>query len=198
MEGMNLKEEAGWLGNFTRDSYEGAIPNGTRIMKQNSKPDDGNQDGTLGTVLGSIGHPEAGIGYFVEWDTAPKTAVFIQDKRIKVAEEKKEFLPDRSNDELNQLAKDLHAGRIFTDRHINNQEDFPHVFMIVGLGGFSKLNKEDVEKIGLVYEYLDKAGPRSVNGMPIFMSIQMLNINDTNKLIEKYEKLRKAEEEALS
>lgn len=83
---MNLTSEPGWSGFFTRDTYPGAIPNGTRIVKVNSEPNDGNKNGTPGTILGSVGHPEVGTGYFIEWDSTPNTAVFVMAKKITVVE----------------------------------------------------------------------------------------------------------------
>ena len=65
----------------------GALKNGTRIEKINSKPGDGNRDGTQGTVIGSIGPGQIdgrpAYGYWVEWDTFPDTPVFVADYRIR-------------------------------------------------------------------------------------------------------------------
>lgn len=73
---MNLREEEGWVGVFTRDTYDGCMPSGTRVVKVNSEEGDGHLDGEYGTVLGSIGHPELPmVFYFVEWDSSPRRAV---------------------------------------------------------------------------------------------------------------------------
>lgn len=58
---MELVDEPGWTGTFTRYQAKGAIPNGTRIVKAVSEPGDGTPDGTLGTVLGSIPSPAGGV-----------------------------------------------------------------------------------------------------------------------------------------
>lgn len=79
---MRLREHPGYAGLFTRHQMPGAIPNGTRIVKTASEPGDSNPDGTLGTVLGSLGHPSVGIGYFVEWDTSPRVACLVRALRI--------------------------------------------------------------------------------------------------------------------
>jgi hypothetical protein len=79
----------GYAGVFTRDQAEGAIPNGTRIVKRNSAQSDSQPDGALGVVLGSIKspaelHASRGVAYcyFVEWDALPRVAVGVVDRKI--------------------------------------------------------------------------------------------------------------------
>lgn len=76
---MNIGYEPGWHGAFTRNEELGAWRNGTRVVKQNSEPGDSTPDGTMGTVLGSMRHPDptwkGALAYFVEWDDKPRVAV---------------------------------------------------------------------------------------------------------------------------
>jgi hypothetical protein len=90
---MNLRNEPGWAGAFTRNQVEGAIPNGTRIVKCNSEPGDATPDGTPGIVLGSIrypvvpGDPFSGItAYFIEWACKPRVAVGCMEMKVRAAE----------------------------------------------------------------------------------------------------------------
>ena len=53
-----------------------------RVMKTNSEPDDAHPNGTLGNVIGSIGHPTLGVAYFVEWDTARGIHVLLAEKNL--------------------------------------------------------------------------------------------------------------------
>lgn len=72
-----IKQHPGYTGAFTRDQAPGAIGNGGRVMKKRSEPRDTTEDGTLGTVLGSIKHPGVMGGlicYFIEWDNRPRRA----------------------------------------------------------------------------------------------------------------------------
>ncbi len=76
---------------------EGAIPNGARVVKVNSKPDDAHQDGALGTVVGALGPANEEVKaqlrgwgfppiewiYWVRWDDLPEIPVAISDHRIK-------------------------------------------------------------------------------------------------------------------
>jgi hypothetical protein len=50
--------------------------------------------------------------------------------------------------------------------------------------------KNYLENIGLVYEYLDKAGPIGVNGNPIFFSANILNKEDSDKMFTFYEQYK--------
>lgn len=72
--------EPGWIGAFTRNQVEGAIPNGARIIKVATEDGDASPIGTTGTVLGSLSHPDVQRGnlcYFVEWGAHPRMAVAV-------------------------------------------------------------------------------------------------------------------------
>jgi hypothetical protein len=83
---MNVRDmvrpHLGWHGQFTTAQYPGALPNGTRVVKVAWEPGDTHSLRDRATVLGSMGHPEVGIGYFVEFDAHPKQAVFIIGTKI--------------------------------------------------------------------------------------------------------------------
>ena len=82
---------ASLLGVYTENEAQGAITNGTRVVKVNSEPGDAHQNGALGTVLGSIGPHEVpgfpGIryAYFIHWDGLD-IAVGTIDLKVKVAD----------------------------------------------------------------------------------------------------------------
>ena len=98
-----------------------------------------------------------------------------------------------SDAEIKQLAVDFHHGKIFCDRHIANVYDIPMVFMILSLMDDKARKTFVADNPGLLYEYLEAAGPRSINGMPIFLSMRMLSQEDTDKLFKLVGKLRAAE-----
>jgi hypothetical protein len=79
------REHPGWIGAFTRDEYPGALRNGTPVVKVTFERGDAHPIGTRGVVLGSVGHPEIGIGYFVEWETLPRHAVLVVSGKIRAA-----------------------------------------------------------------------------------------------------------------
>lgn len=107
-------------------------------------------------------------------------------------------MENRTDEDLKQIAIDLFHGKIFTDRHLRRPEDIKMVFIV-----FAFMKKKDIDKLqkdppGMIFEYLDKAGPRSCNGMPGFFSCQMLSREDTAKVLELYKKLEEAQKVALS
>ena len=48
--------------------------------------------------------------------------------------------------------------------------------------------------IGLIYEYFSACGPMSVNGGPIFMSLRLLNKDDSAKMFDYYNQYKEARE----
>jgi hypothetical protein len=87
---MNVREEPGWTGGFTREQADGAIPNGTRVRKCRLESGDAHPVGSLGVVLGSMAtpldllpaFPDDHFAYFVEWDDHPRMAVGIIASKI--------------------------------------------------------------------------------------------------------------------
>jgi len=95
-----------------------------------------------------------------------------------------------SREELKQLALDMLSGAVFTNMHVSAPEQLGLVFMLLGF-----LNDEQAKEladIGLIYEYMSKAGPRSVNGMPIFMSARFVHKDDMPELTTIIKKLQLA------
>lgn len=100
----------------------------------------------------------------------------------------------QSDAELKQLAKDIVAGKVFhsgmlheSDSHIAGSIFMPLTFMTAKQ--MKALRKDNP---GLIYEYMDKAGPRAINGYPIFTSCRMLNQKDLEKLREYIVKVQEA------
>ena len=98
----------------------------------------------------------------------------------------------KTKEELKQIAIDLADGKIFSDRHIRegDSKSIGTVFMPLILGAFGDMTEEEQKagKVTFIYEYLDKAGPRSINGMPCFFSCQILNREETELMFELHEK----------
>ncbi len=131
----------------------------------------------------------------------------LQVKKVKQPQNSKKKIPSgksldlnlskhikKTDDELKEIAKDLWAGKIFSDRHITSLKDSPNmlgmVFMpIVFMDSETKKQLSDF-KVNFIYEYLDKAGPRAINGMPTFFSCRTLTEPETKKMFEYYEKFK--------
>ena len=83
------------------------------------------------------------------------------------SEEEREF-------RLRRFVLDVLDGRIFTS-HGLSLEEVRMSFIVLALAGDEIKIPEDT---AIVWEYLDKAWPRSVNGMPCFPSCHFMNIED--------------------
>jgi hypothetical protein len=88
---LSMRNEPGWVGTFTRAQAEGAIPNGTVVIKTLCDPGDTHPAGTPGKVLGSIRalpgmekqFPGVEYMYWVEWQPHPLCAVVVVSTKIR-------------------------------------------------------------------------------------------------------------------
>lgn len=100
-------------------------------------------------------------------------------------------LPAMTDDEVKTLASDILIGKVYTDRHIPPGEGDRAIAMVFMPLVF--VDPKDLpEDVGMVYEYLEKAGPQSVNGMPGFFSMHLVNKADTARVWATYKELRSA------
>ena len=92
-------------------------------------------------------------------------------------------LPSRSEEELREFVLAFCDNRIFTSAHLTETQkpQLGLVFMPIGLGAFEGHDEESLMQVGIIYEYLSEALPRSLNGMPMFPSLKMLNAEDWNR-----------------
>jgi len=128
----------------------------------------------------------------------------MAEKQENSKEKEKEEVPNsapientRTDDELKVIAVDLYDGKIFSDRHMRDENSLLVVFMPIAFGAFNNWTKERLDTLGIIYEYLSEAGPRSVNGMPTFMSFRLLNREETEKMFVHYEAYKKMKEEFI-
>ena len=96
--------------------------------------------------------------------------------------------------EIADIANDLYRGMIFTDRHIQRPEDVASVFMPLIFMKENDIKKLKADPPGMIYEYFSEAMPRSINGMPMFMSCRMISIKDTKKVMDIYKRIKQAVE----
>lgn len=105
----------------------------------------------------------------------------------------KDYEP-KTNNELETIAQDWATGLIFTslDLHAVGEDHMVHsVFMPMVFADAKYIDWMKSQKISVIYEEMSKAGPRSTNGFPSFMSMKMLNIDDANKVIAKRNEIMK-------
>jgi hypothetical protein len=102
-------------------------------------------------------------------------------------------IPSRTREELRQLALDWLAGKLFTDHHCR-ADDLPLAFMPLALMKPSQIAELQGSDLGLIFEYVDKAGPRGINGMPFFFSMQILNRADAQVVMDLAKRLQVAQD----
>lgn len=103
----------------------------------------------------------------------------------------------KTDDELKKIAEDIFAGRVFTDRHIKleDQKALLHTIFLPLVFMSDKGTKEMKDaNVAVLYEYLDKAGPRMINGYPCFFSMSFLNEAEAKKVFDLVEKIKAAVE----
>lgn len=90
-----------------------------------------------------------------------------------------------SDEELKQLAIDIAEEKVFTSDSVKD-DYLDMVFM--PLLFLNNAQRKDLaeKKPAFFYEYIDRASPRSVNGMPCFMSFRYLPSSDLKRLNEFY------------
>jgi hypothetical protein len=88
-------------------------------------------------------------------------------------------------------------GKIFTMHHIPKAQQeglISMVFMPIALGAFAGYLAGELENVGTIWEYYSQAGPRTINGYPMFMSFHIMLNTDWEralKAIDKEEARRK-------
>ncbi|KKM86695.1 hypothetical protein LCGC14_1276410 [marine sediment metagenome] len=95
-------------------------------------------------------------------------------------------------EEITELARDSVTNLVFIT---NSQDGINLSFGLVLSLLLPKAHERYIESIGAVYEYISKAGPRSINGMPMFTSVRFLHIEDMPLLTEERSRLKAAIEE---
>jgi hypothetical protein len=87
-------------------------------------------------------------------------------------------IPRLSEEALRKFVLEFLGGAIYTSADIRRAEDIAIVFLPVALGLFEGCTKEELSQVGVIWEYLSKAMPRSINGMPIFSSCHLMHLED--------------------
>lgn len=101
----------------------------------------------------------------------------------------------KSDEELKQLAKDMYDRKVITSVELDGEE-VGQVFMLLPLMGPDAL--KCLDDAAFIYEYLDKAGPISVNGKPCFMSFGIVHKDDRVRFAGYLEAYMKMQEEYAS
>ena len=134
---------------------------------------------------------EVVISFNEEDEDGKKTVREIKHKNVPKS---KFSLGDKK---LKKIAKEMYEGKIFSDKHLlpHEQNLMGSVFMPLMLMDNQSRWLLKKNPPGLIYEYNHEAGPRSINGCPMFFSFRSLSQEDTEKMFEFYEQYKKIAEE---
>jgi len=102
-------------------------------------------------------------------------------------------------EKIAELALGIFKGAIFTDAQVAKSDWYllPIIFMPLALLT-GKLRKEfAAHPPAMLCGRMAEALPRSINGYPIFVNMQIIYAQDTKLIVALYKKLRAATEEIL-
>ncbi len=95
-----------------------------------------------------------------------------------------------------EIAKDVWAGQTFVSWSIpkGNESLLPMIFM--PLMFIDEITRKTWlrDKVAHFYAPMKDAGPRAINGYPMFMSMGILNQSDAERIIAKLDAIQKAME----
>jgi len=111
-------------------------------------------------------------------------------------------LATMSEKDRRKVIVDFCAGRIFTSQMITEEGEhwanmLRMIFIPIVLGGLADLSEEDTGDVGVFWEYADQAGPRSINGYPIFFSMHIMHITDWQKVAPKITEMLKTQKQFI-
>ena len=98
--------------------------------------------------------------------------------------------PRMTTAELKKFCADFLEGRVFTSEHVQEPHLIPVVFGAAK--GLRTAEPNYLEKVGLIWEHLDRAGAEMVKGYPRFLSHSTMHIDDWQKCREAIERCRAA------
>lgn len=103
-------------------------------------------------------------------------------------EEVKDTKEGKTDKQLKLIGIEIAHGKVFHSGQITNPQDIGLVFMPASLMS-KEQRKEAIEDRGVVafYEYMDQAGPRSMNGLPMFHSFHTLTDEENKKVTDAYD-----------
>lgn len=93
-------------------------------------------------------------------------------------------IPRLSDEKLREFVNDYVSGRIFTLDQVRDKNPAMAVFMPLIFDPFSRYKPETLKDVGTIYQYMHEALPRSINGMPCFLSFHILHTKDWERALK--------------
>ncbi len=101
-------------------------------------------------------------------------------------------------EKLKELGLDVFKEKVFFSTMIREEDMhlLSAIFMPVTFLDEAQVKQLDSDEVVAFYEYMDKAGPRSLNGYPMFMSMKTITKRDLKELQKIVQNLKDAAEKA--
>lgn len=96
-----------------------------------------------------------------------------------------------SDAQIKKLVVDVHGGSVFCDWMIPEEEReraMMYVFVVLVMMDKEQRDQFLSQEPAMIYEYLEEAGPRTVNGLPTFFSLSYLNKADYTAFRQEFTK----------
>ena len=102
--------------------------------------------------------------------------------------------PPLSDEEVKKVALGSLHGQVFGTWMLEERDArlIPSIFMVMAFMDDIALKEMKRDGIVHLYEWWDRAGPRSINGFPSFMSCRMLNAEDSLRIQNKMNEIKEA------
>ena len=100
-----------------------------------------------------------------------------------------------SEERIKQLGIDLYKELIFTSLQISNPDDIGMVFMPIFFMDETEMAEFKESKPFVLFEYITEAGPRSINGYPVFWSFHHATEEEWKQIYDIYNKMKRFEDE---
>jgi hypothetical protein len=98
-----------------------------------------------------------------------------------------------TDEQVSEIAMGIFKNEIFTDGHLAERDKRLLLSVFMPLGLMSRAQKfEMMRKMrpGMFYAEMSKAGPRAINGYPMFFEVSMASEEDTAKIWTEYQRLQ--------
>jgi len=99
-----------------------------------------------------------------------------------------------SDEELKAFVFGWCDGKVYTNLHVKSARD---VTLTLVFMPFAFWEKPDLTDVGLVWEWLSAAGPRAINGHPMFMTCRLMHTADWERARAAIERELKRREEVV-
>jgi hypothetical protein len=104
----------------------------------------------------------------------------------------------RSPQDIKALALDIQEGRVFGSWHLKKTDEWLLSSIFLPLMFLEPEQVEEMAEVAHIFEYIDRAGPRSINGYPAFMSFHRISHTEWDTICKLLNKLHAQRTEFLN